>query len=365
MNVGVYVDAHLGIGEQARMLERAGFTHLWVYDSPLIYADPYMAMLEAARASGSISIGPGVTHPGARSAVATAQALATLAKAAPGRVVLGLGIGNSARHSLGMRPSTLTAMKEYAVAVRALLAGGTATYREERRAAPVRFIHGEGRWLDLSHPVEIWVSAFGPRGQRLAGGYADAVFVRWEGPEALAAARERVEAGAREAGRDPSRIKMAVVYAVYPIESEGELESEEARAALGPLVVSRLRYLTANHRDAAEVPAPFRPGFEAYMRYRESLDPATRHIENYEGYLVFTPEHLERFVDPDSIRTVCRVGSPAEIAAELERMAAAGVDHTSLQIAGPPPRWCERMGSEVLPAVGAARPDNQTERGTR
>lgn len=351
MTSGVYVDAHLGIGPAARRLEEAGFDHLWVYDSPLVYADPYMAMLEAARATGSIAIGPGVTNPGARPAVATAQALGTLAKAAPGRVVCGIGIGNSARRSLALPPLTLEGMRDYAVAVSELLAGREATTEEAGGA--IRFIHPSGRWLDLERPIEMWVSAFGPRGQRLAGTYADAVFVRWEGAAALATARGRIAAGAVAAGRDPGAVKLAVVYAVYPLESEAELDEEEARRALGPLVVSRLRYLTANHADPEEVPERFRAGFVAYREHREALDERSRHTDNYEGYLVFTPADLERFVDPDAMRAVGTVGSAAEVVAELRAMRAAGVDHVSLQIAGPPARWCERMATAVLPALGS------------
>jgi hypothetical protein len=48
-----------------------------------------------------------------------------------------------------------------------------------------------------------------------------------------------------------------------------------------------------------------------------------------------------------------RVGDTADVAAELQRMADAGVDHVSLQIAGPPPIWCERM-ADVLTRVGVA-----------
>jgi alkanesulfonate monooxygenase SsuD/methylene tetrahydromethanopterin reductase-like flavin-dependent oxidoreductase (luciferase family) len=360
LTVGVYVDAHLGIGPIATALERAGFSNLWVYDSPLVFAEPYMAMLEAARATSSLGIGPGVTQPGSRSAVATAQALGTLAVAAPGRVVLGIGVGNSARLALGQRPGSISEMKSYCEAVGTLLDGEVAEHVEGERAAAIKFVHPRGRWLDLGAPIETWVSAFGPRGQRLAGTYADGVFIRWEGAEATAAARERIAEGARHAGRDPGTIKLAVVYLLYPIESEAELETEDLRAALGPLVISRLRYLTAQHTDAAAVPAPFRSGFEEYRRYREGLDEASRHFENYEGYLVFTPEHLESFVTPSSIRAVCLVDSPARVVAELEAMAAAGVDHVSLQIAGPPARWIERMGREVLPSVssgGAGRTD--------
>jgi hypothetical protein len=118
--------------------------------------------------------------------------------------------------------------------------------------------------------------------------------------------------------------------------------------------VSRLRYLTANHSSSAEVPEPFRPGFDAYLAYRESLDPATRHFDNYEGYLVYTPEHLESFVTPESIRTVVRVDSPEGVAAELRRMSDAGVDQATLQICGPPASWCERMGASVLPNIDSA-----------
>ncbi len=48
------------------------------------------------------------------------------------------------------------------------------------------------------------------------------------------------------------------------------------------------------------------------------------------------------------------VGSPAEVAAELDRMADAGVDHASLQIAGDQVAWLKTMGDAVLPLMGRA-----------
>lgn len=351
MELGLYVDAHLGIGPAARAAEEAGFTHLWLYDSPLLFGDVYMACLEAARATSRIAIGPGVTTPRSRPAFATAQALGTLAVAAPGRVVLGIGIGNSARRSLGMEPSTLAELHEAVGQIRDLLAGRSTVYREGERAQAIRLIHPEGRWVSLAAPVPVWISAFGPLGQRRAAADADGILVRWEGPEALAEVRARVAAAAREAGRDPGEVKIGVVYAVYPIESDGELETQLAREHLGPLVVSRLRYLTANHESADEVPERFRAGFLAYQAHRAALDAETRHLENYLGYLVFTPEHLEEFVTPESMRTVCHVGSPAEVAAELQRMAEAGVDHVSLQLSGDVRPFCRRLADAVLPLV--------------
>ena len=147
----------------------------------------------------------------------------------------------------------------------------------------------------------------------------------------------------------PAEVQIGTVFAVYPIEDEAELETQEARDALGPLVVSRLRYLTANHEHSSEVPEPFRPGFDAYMEYRAGLDDETRHTDNYEGYLVFVPEHLQDFVNPETMRTIATIGSSEEVTAELLKMKEAGVDQVTLQMAGPPESWCRRMSEQVLP----------------
>ncbi|PTL60022.1 LLM class flavin-dependent oxidoreductase [Paraconexibacter algicola] len=354
MHVGVYVDAHPAVAEQARLLEAAGFDHVWVYDSPLVFSDPYMALLEVARATDRVLIGPGVTQPDARPAYATAQALGTLAKVAPGRVAFGIGIGNSASWSVGRQPATLDEMHEHVRIVQGMLRGETVEHDVGGgRRAPLRFIHPEGRWLDLSRHVPTWISAFGPRGQRRAGAVADVVLIRWEGEQRVREARERLAEGARAAGRPGAGedIGIGTVYCVYPIEDEAELETDEARAALGPMVVSRLRYLTANHAHADEVPAHFRPGFTAYQAHRATLDPVERHLDNYRGYLVHTPPDLESFVTPETMRTVATIGSAAEIADELLAMRDAGVDHVTLQLAGPPARWCRRMGEQVLPLL--------------
>ena len=330
MDLGLYVDAHPGMGPIARAAEDAGFSHLWVYDSPLVFSDVYIGCLDALRDSSRLVVGPGVTYPGARPAHATAQALATLSRVAPGRVVCGLGRGNSARHSLGARPATQDEMFEYLQVVVDLLAGEVATLDGK----PIRLLHRD-RWFDVEPHVEMWLSVFGPKGQtRAASAPIDGVLARWTGPDGVLDVRSRV-------GDAP---KLGVVFAVYPVSSDDELSSEAARAALGPLVVSRLRYLTANHASADEVPIEFRDGYRAYSEYRETLDPETRHFDNFEGYLVFTPEHLERFVTPESMRKVAFVGSGSEVAAELDRMADAGVDHASLQMAGDQISWLKTMG---------------------
>ena len=66
MDLGLYVDAHPGVGPVARAAEEAGFGHLWIYDSPLVYGDVYIACAEALAATERLAVGPGVTYPHAR-----------------------------------------------------------------------------------------------------------------------------------------------------------------------------------------------------------------------------------------------------------------------------------------------------------
>lgn len=349
MNVGLYVDSRLDMAGTARAAEAAGLSHLWLYDSPLVFADTTVAALEAGRATSRIIIGPGVANPLQRPAAYTAQAMATLNVAMPGRVILGLGVGNSARHSLGLPPATLADLRAHTVAVRAMLAGEAA--EGESVDAPVRFIHPDGPWINLDGKIPIWLSTFGPRGQRLTGEVADGVLVRWEGADAIATVSQRFSTVERDPATLTSSPTMGVVTSMAPIRDDSELDTVQMREAIGPLVVSRLRYLTANATSPDEVPAAFRDGFVAYKEYRDLLDPETRHLDNYRGYLTFTPPDLERFVTRESMKAVSLLDRPERLAEELSAMAAAGVEHCSIQMAGDQVAWCARMAEDVFPLL--------------
>jgi len=344
-DLGLYVDASLDIADAAVAAERVGFSTLWVYDSPLVFSDTTTACLLALQATKSISIGPGVANPRQRPAVYTAQFVATMDALAPDRVVYGLGTGNSAARSLGQRPSTMDDVVGHARTVRQLVRGDTA----DVDGVPIRLLHQRLPWIRTGGRVPIWLSAFGPRGRRSAASVADGILVRWEGPQALRSARRDIAEGARAAGRDPGAIRVGVVTMIYPIESEDELSTDVARQSLGPLVVSRLRYLVANRTPLDMVAPELRSGVAAYRSYMEQLPSETRHLDNYLGYLVFVPEELEEFVSPEAMRGLGCIGEPSAVAHELQLMRSAGVDHVSLQIAGDQVDFCRRLEQLLRP----------------
>lgn len=75
--------------------------------------------------------------------------------------------------------------------------------------------------------VKLVLAAMGPRMCALAGAAFDGVFLNWMTPEAAARARERVHAGARDAGRKPPPVLGYVRTAVGP-DAAARLRKDEA-----------------------------------------------------------------------------------------------------------------------------------------
>src|SRR5262245_2500525 len=107
MNEGTSMDMAIGIPTWAnawqgvRRAEELGFSHAWFYDTPLLNAELFASMAAAAVKTSTIKLGTGVMVPSNRLAPVAASGLATLNALAPGRIVLGVGTGDTARRTLG------------------------------------------------------------------------------------------------------------------------------------------------------------------------------------------------------------------------------------------------------------------------
>src|SRR5580704_13739146 len=102
MDYGFVFFGAIDVYEDAALAEKRGFTHAWLYDSQMLASDVYCAMTLCAIKTKKIFIGPGVTNPSSRIAPMTACSIATINQLAPGRTILGIGTGNTARRTLGM-----------------------------------------------------------------------------------------------------------------------------------------------------------------------------------------------------------------------------------------------------------------------
>jgi hypothetical protein len=136
MRAGVVVTAHPGVEDLALQAEELGLHSFWVYDIPVVHGDPFVALSLCAKATRRIRLGIGVTSPALRSTPAAASGLASLNALAPGRIICGVGTGNTARRTLSMRPTTAATLETFTAALQDLCAGRSTEYRFDEDEDP-------------------------------------------------------------------------------------------------------------------------------------------------------------------------------------------------------------------------------------
>src|ERR1700681_1286210 len=164
--------------EAARLAERLGFDGFWITDSHLAAREAMTLLGALAVSTDRIQLGPGVSHLAGRHPSVIASAMATLDELAPGRIRLGIGVGDSGPLNLGVPRTSLRDLEAAVVSIRALLEG--------------RSVDGQSRPLSLmtvqprTNPVPIYISGSAERTHRLSGRVADGALISGM-PDQLAA----------------------------------------------------------------------------------------------------------------------------------------------------------------------------------
>lgn len=210
----------------AKMAEDGGYDMIGLGDSQSVFREVYVNLGILARETESIRLGPAVTNPITRHPVVTASAMATVDEISDGRAFIGIGSGDSAVHTLGHRPARLAEMEEYMTVVKTLFGADPIEYDD----ATVRL-----KWLERENQtrdVPVFLGAEGPKTLKLGGSVADAVFIGTGlSPDLIQDSVDKVNEGAREAGRDPDDIEKWVL-AKANIGDEREEALDEIKMAL-------------------------------------------------------------------------------------------------------------------------------------
>src|SRR5215207_6366694 len=90
--------------ELLQLAERHGFEYGWTYDSHVLWQDSFPTLALAAQATERIKLGHMVTNPGTREPSVVASGYATLHDISEGRMIMGIGRGDSARRYIGQKP---------------------------------------------------------------------------------------------------------------------------------------------------------------------------------------------------------------------------------------------------------------------
>lgn len=187
------------------LAEEKGYDSVWLPES--MGRDALGELTALLAMSQRIRIGTGIVPVYARLPTIAAAAIATAANIAPGRAMLGLGIGHQSALEDGHGvpfSQPLQHVKEFATIVRRLLADGQVNYTGQI----YRIKHYQLE-APPPQPVPVYVAALRPHMLRLAGAVADGVLMNWVSldyvPQAIAYIRE----GAQAAGRSLNDLTIA------------------------------------------------------------------------------------------------------------------------------------------------------------
>jgi alkanesulfonate monooxygenase SsuD/methylene tetrahydromethanopterin reductase-like flavin-dependent oxidoreductase (luciferase family) len=340
MRAGVVVAAQPGVEDLAVQAEELGLRSFWVNDSPMVHGDPFVALSLCAKATRRIRLGIGVTSPALRSAPAAASAFASLNALAPGRIICGVGTGNTARRTLGMPPTTAAALETFTAALQNLCAGRPTEYREGDRVRDIRFLHA-GAHVNTTDPIEFVVAALhGPKAAAVAGRRGTGLIsfglldpTAWH---ALHTARRQAAHGTL---RDPdSRTNSYLVTALHLLDGNEDAGSDAARDATGHLVLSLMDFAADTPAFAGQLAPDQREVVRRLLQRRGTTATAPdRYTKLYPNYLGRIAPQDRDLILPSLMNAVALVGTHDDLRTRITALEQAGVDELLIQPVIHPP----------------------------
>ncbi|GAA0347526.1 LLM class flavin-dependent oxidoreductase [Streptomyces blastmyceticus] len=344
MRAGVVVAAQPGVEDLAVRAEELGLHSFWVNDTPMVHGDPFVALSLCAKATSRIRLGIGVTSPALRSAPAAASGLASLNALAPGRIICGVGTGNTARRTLGMRPTTAARLENFTVALQDLCAGRSTEYREGDRVRDIRFLHA-GAHVNTADPIEFVVAALlGPKAAAVAGRRGTGLIsFGLLDPTAWHALHDTRRHAAQGTPRDPdSHTDSYVVTSLHLLGAGEDPHGDAARDATGHLVLSLLAFAADTAADTPAFAEQLGPEErEAVWRLLDrrgtTATAPDRHTKLYPNYLGRIAPQDRDLVLPSLMDTLALVGTRDDLLARITTLEQAGVDELLIQPVIDPP----------------------------
>jgi probable F420-dependent oxidoreductase len=314
--------------ELARLAEKNGFESAWLFDSHVLWQEVYPVFTLMAAATSRIKIGPCVTNPATRDPTVTASAMATLNQISGGRMVLGMGRGDSAQRVLGRKPVSVERMEQDCRLIRDLAGGGEAMV--DGVAVRIKWAQGQ---------LPIYVAGYGPKALHAAGRVADGVIIQLADPAIVAWCLRWVREGAEQAGRDFARIRVQVAAPSF-VSDDRARAREQVRWF--PALVSNHVVDLLKRYDPGDLPA----ALTDFIKARDHYDYQD-HVKRGAAHTAFVPDEVvDRF---------CVIGTVEECSARLRELAGLGVHEFNIYLmVESPERIIETYGREIIPTFSGS-----------
>lgn len=307
-----------------RQAEAAGFEFGWIFDSHVLWMEPYPLLTLMATNTKRMKLGTCVTNPATRDLTVTASLFATLNLISGGRMQLGIGRGDSSRRVMGKKPVSWSQLEAAVKEFRDLTSGNEVQHDGQ----PTQLT-----WAKIPPPV--WIAGYGPKVLHMAGRVADGIILQFADPALIDWCMSFVKEGAREIGRDPNKIQ---VMSAAPVWVSGDLNVARERVRWFPALVSNHVMDLIRQYKPEDLP----PALTSYVEDRGHYD--------YQHHCEVGSDNAE-FVSDEVIDRFCLIGPAEAHRQKLQALAEAGVTQFNIYLmCGDEEQTLEIYEREVLPS---------------
>ncbi len=315
--------------ELTKLAEEEGFEYGWTYDSHVLWQESFPVMALVAAETSKIKLGHMVTNPGTREPTVLASAYATLHDISDGRMIMGIGRGDSARRYIGQKPVRVAEFEEALKMIKPFMNG--------------KEVHWNGKDLQLKWvrpelpEIEMHVAGYGPKALAVAGRQGDGVIIQLADPDIIQWIMATARKAAEEAGRDPATLQCIVSA---PSHISGDLAEARDQVRWFPAMVSNHVQDLIDRYGAAGDVVP--TALTDYVQARKFYD--------YDEHSRVGAKHGE-FVTDEICDRFCVLGTPEQATAKLRQLESIGVDQFNIYLMTEgQEETLEAYGRDVIPS---------------
>jgi probable F420-dependent oxidoreductase len=291
----------------ATRAETYGFTHVWTFDSHILWQEPYVIHSEILAATRRVIVGPMVTNPATRDWTVTASTFATLNEMYGNRTVCGIGRGDSAVRVTNGKPTTLATLGESVNVIREMANGRSVEYKGSTLTLP---------WAGKSR-LEVWGAGYGPKALKLIGETCDGFILQLADTQIAEWTIRSVREAATAAGRDPDDITICVAAPAYVGDDMAHMR--EQTRWFGGMVGNHVADIVSRYGDSSDVPQ----ALTEYIKGREGYD-YNEHGQAGNVHTAFVPDEIvDRF---------CILGDVEEHVRRLNELRELGTDQFAIYL---------------------------------
>jgi probable F420-dependent oxidoreductase len=294
--------------ELISMAEEQGFDYGWTYDSHVLWHESTPLLALAAERTKTMKLGHFVTNPGTRDPTVLASMYATLQVISEGRMVMGIGRGDSARRVIGQKPVRVAEFEEACKLIKDFMNGRTIHTNDKELTL---------EWAFKGAEIPMHIAGYGPKALAVAGRVADGVIIQLADPVIVEWIMATARKAAEEAGRDPGALECIVGA---PSHVSDDLADAREQVRWFPAMVS-------NHvMDLVE-----RYGWDSDIPSELTDFVKARKFYDYKDHSRVGAAHGE-FVTDEICDRFCVIGNAEQCATKLRALEAVGVDQFNIYL---------------------------------